>query len=59
LEVVLDGADFAAWVGPLVGAGLELWVFVVVALDRLAAVVSVRGLLLDRVGVAVERRVGL
>jgi hypothetical protein len=59
LEVVLAGADFATWVGLLVGVGWELRVFVVVALDRFAAVVAVPGLLLDRVGVAVEPRVGV
>jgi len=49
--VVLDGVDLADWVGRLVGLGLKLSVFVVVAFDGSSAV----GLLLDRV---VRRRVG-
>jgi hypothetical protein len=58
LVVVSDGVDLVDWVGLLVGVGLKLSVFVVVAFDRFSAAVGVRGLLLDRVGVAVERRVG-
>jgi hypothetical protein len=57
---VLDGVDLVDWVGLSVGVGLKLSVFVVAAFDRssfdrFSAVVGVRELLLDRVGVAVER----
>jgi hypothetical protein len=55
LVVVWDGVDLVDWVGLLVVVGLKLSVFVVVAFDRFSAGVGVRGLLLDRVGVAVER----
>jgi hypothetical protein len=55
LVAVVDGVDFAAWVGLLVGVGVKLSVSVLVVFDRLRVVVDVRRLLLDRVGVAVER----
>jgi hypothetical protein len=50
LVAVLDGVDFAAWVGLLVGVGVKLSIFEVVTFDRCSVVGEVRGLLLDRVG---------
>jgi hypothetical protein len=43
----LDGVDFAAWVGLLVGVGLVLRVLGVAAVDLLDAFGVVLGLLLD------------
>jgi hypothetical protein len=55
----LDAAVFAVWVGFLVGAGLVLRVFEVLAVGLFGAFGAVVRLLLDRVaGEAVERRVG-
>jgi nitrate reductase NapE component len=55
----LDAADFAAWVGFLVRAGLVLRLFEVLAVALFVAFGAVVRLVLDRVaGEAVERRVG-
>jgi hypothetical protein len=48
LVAVLDGVDFGAWVGLLVGVGMKFSIFEVITVDRFSVVGAVRGL--DRVG---------